>query len=497
MIRTTFQRTARLIPITFLLALGACSAGPDFVRPDPPQATQYTVGPTAVSSANADAGTPGAWWTALQSDALNALVKEGLSHNPDLQSAEASVQSASALLRAQIGQSTAPQVQLESQYAQQRAIGLPTLGPPTSTYDVYAATITAQYDLDLFGAIRRANEAASAHLEVNRYELQAARQTLVANLVATAIRSAALRQQVQACQEAIAAARQQREWATRRHQLGALSRTDFNDAERAYQDAAQQLPALQAQWQRSRHALAVLLGRAPQDAPVDLDFSTLQVPDRVPLEVPSELVHRRPDIGVAEASLHEATARLGLATANLYPQIRLRASYGSESFNADQFLQSATTVWSLAAGLVQPLFQGGALRAQKGAAEAALSSAAERYRGTVLRAFQNVADALRTLESDAQALQDIDAAQQAANSALEDTRRRAALGASHRGEVARREAQWQQERIRWIGASSTRLIDTAALFQATGAPVDPDCVQANACSTTSLVNVGTKVSMKL
>jgi NodT family efflux transporter outer membrane factor (OMF) lipoprotein len=348
------------------------------------------------------------------------------------------------------------------------------MGPPTTTYEVYATVIQAQYDLDLFGAIRRANEAASAHLEVSHFEWQAAQQTLAANIVATVIRSAALRQQIQACQDGIAAARKQFDWAARRQQLGALSRTDLSDAERAYQDAAQQLPVLQAQWQRTHHALAVLLGRAPQDAPADLDFATLHLPDPVPVDVPSELVHRRPDIRVAEASVHEASARLGQATANLYPQIRLSASYGSESFTAEQFLQDSTNVWRLAGGLVQPLFQGGALHAQKDAAQSALNSATERYRGTVLRAFQNVADALRTLEADAQVLSALDTSRQAAFSALNDTRRRAALGATHAGELARREAQWQQENVRWIGASSTRLIDSVALFQATGAPVRPD-----------------------
>ena len=464
-----------------VLALSACSVGPDFVRPDPSVPDQYTEGTPAQRSVTAAGQTqafanspaPAAWWTTLQSEALNALVEEGLAHNPDLQSSEAALQSASAMLRGQVGQSSAPQVQLQSQIAQQRAIGLPTMGPATTTYDVYATVIEAQYDLDLFGAIRRANEAASAHLEVNQFELQAAQQTLAANIVATAIHSAALHQQVLASQDSIAAAAKQRDWVTRRQQLGALSRTDQSDAERAYQDAAQQLPALQTQWQHTRHALAGLLGRAPQNPPADLNFADLHLPDAMAVEIPSELIHRRPDIRVAEASVHEAKARLGQATANLYPQIRLTASYGSESFTADQFLQSSTTVWSLAGGLVQPLFQGGALRAQNSAAENALVSANARYRGTVLRAFQNVADALRTLEADAQVLADLDRTREAASNALDDTRRRAALGASNPGEVARREAQWQQDRIRWIGASSTRLIDSVARFQATGAPVRP------------------------
>jgi len=481
MIATHSRTATHLGALTLLLLLTACSAGPDFVKPEPPLPTQYTESapqPSPADSAKAAQtvvpGTaPAAWWTALQSDALNALVQEGLAHNPDLQSAKAALQSASAALSAQVGQSTLPQVQLQTQVEQERGIGLPGMGPPTSIYNVYGAVIVAQYDLDLFGAVRRANEAAGAHLEVSRFELEATRQTLVANIVATAIRSAALRQQVQACTDAVAAAQAQRDWVIHQQQRGALSRTDQSDAERAYRDVAQQLPALQAQWQRTRHALAVLLGRAPQNAPDDLDFATLHLPDQVTLEVPSQLVHRRPDILVAEASLHEASARLGVATANLYPQIRLSASYGSESYTPDQFLQSLTNVWSLAGGLVQPLFQGGALRAQKSAAESMLARASESYRSTVLHAFQNVADALRTQEADAQVLRDLDASQEAASVALHNTRRRAELGATNAGDVARREAQWQQERVRWIGASSTRFIDTVSLYQATGAPIDP------------------------
>ena len=464
-----------------LLLLTACSAGPDFVKPEPPLATQYTERalPQRATQGTIPVQTvvsgraPVAWWTALQSDALNALVQEGLAHNPDLQSASAALQSASAAVRAQVGQSTLPRVELQTQVEQERGIGLPNVGAPTSIYNVYGAVLVAQYDLDLFGAVRRANEAAGAHLEVSQYEWEATQQTLVANIVATAIRSAALRQQVQACSDAVAAARAQRDWVVQRQQRGALSRTDQSDAERAYRDVAQQLPALQAQWQRMRHALAVLLGRSPENAPDDLDFAGLHLPEQVTVEVPSELVHRRPDILVAEASLHEASARLGLATANLYPQIRLSASYGSESYTPDQFLQSLTNVWSLAGGLVQPLFEGGALRAQKRAAERMLASASGRYQSTVLHAFQNVADALRTQEADDQVLRELDAAQEAASEALRTTRRRAELGATTAGEVARREVQWNQERMRWIGANSARFVDTVTLYQATGAPVAP------------------------
>jgi outer membrane protein TolC len=181
-------------------------------------------------------------------------------------------------------------------------------------------------------------------------------------------------------------------------------------------------------------------------------------------------VHSRPDILAAEASLHAANARVGVATANLYPQLQLSGSWGSESYQRSEFLRSPTTVWGIAAGLTEPLFAGGSLIGQERAANAQLEAARERYRATVLKAFQNVADVLRTLDEDATALAAREDALEAASHFYLETRARHALGAQTALAELSSEQSWQAERVNQLESAAARLVDSAALFEAVGAP---------------------------
>lgn len=475
----------RALTLAIALAVTGCTAGPDFVRPDAPTAKAYTPGTEVTHLAGMDAAgqtivseaAPSKWWTAFGSTALNALVDEGLAHNPDLQSTEATLATARTALKAQTAQSTLPGVTLQAGASRQRALGLPTMGPPTNTYEVYSTVVNAQYDMDLFGAVRRANEAAGAHLDVSRYQYLAQQQTLAANIVTTAIRYATLDAQWHAARQWEMLVRQQAAWAGRRAALGAIGPGDALDADRAGLPVSAQLAQLDAARQQARHGLAVLLGRTPDQAPPPLELGTLQLPQRVPVQVPSSLVRHRPDILAAEASLHEANARLGQATANLYPQIRLTASFGTQSFTPGQFGQDASSVWSWGAGLVQPLFEGGALRDARDAAQTYMYAAQQQYQSAVLHAFRNVADALRTLEADASVQAVRQQTRDDAQRTMAMARQRASLGALAHPELARREADWQQAQLDWLAARGAQLTDTAALFLATGAPVASEAAQ--------------------
>jgi NodT family efflux transporter outer membrane factor (OMF) lipoprotein len=184
--------------------------------------------------------------------------------------------------------------------------------------------------------------------------------------------------------------------------------------------------------------------------------------------LPSALVRDRPDIRAAEELLHRASAKVGVATANLYPQLTLTGSYGSLTNVSGDWFTAGTSVWSFGVGLVQPLFRGGQLTAQRRAAIAAYDQAAAQYREVVLRAFQNVADTLRALELDAQTLQAQSEAATAAREALDLTQKQYELGAATYLALLTAQRQFQQAKIGLVQAQAARFADSAALFQALG-----------------------------
>jgi NodT family efflux transporter outer membrane factor (OMF) lipoprotein len=196
------------------------------------------------------------------------------------------------------------------------------------------------------------------------------------------------------------------------------------------------------------------------------ELADLELPQELPLTLPSQLVEQRPDIRAAEAQLHSASAQIGVAIANMLPQLSLSASVGTISSGA--IFQPGTGVWSLGGSLVQPLFEGRTLLHRKRATEAAFDEAAAQYRQTVLTAFQNVADTLRALQSDADALNAQLAAERAAADSLTVARRQFELGAGTYLTLLNAEQTYQQAYITLVQAQAARFSDTAALFQALG-----------------------------
>ena len=229
------------------------------------------------------------------------------------------------------------------------------------------------------------------------------------------------------------------------------------------------LPPLEQELSRTRHLLAVLCGLLPSEAGrlPQFEISSLHLPQELPVSLPSDLVRQRPDIRASESLLHAASAQVGVATANLYPQIRLTASFGSET-NAGNLFTAGSGVWSVGAGLLQPIFHGGALRAQKRAAVAAYEQAAALYQATVLQAFQNVADVLRALETDARTLAAQAESDAASHEALEVTRKQFELGSVSYLSLLNAQRQAQQAQIGLVQAQAVRYADSAALFQALG-----------------------------
>jgi NodT family efflux transporter outer membrane factor (OMF) lipoprotein len=480
------HRTSGLRRIRWLAlaaALSGCAVGPNFKPPPPPSVTGYTPQPLPPQTASAPiaggevqrfvAGMdiPGQWWTLFHSPALNELVEQALKNNPSVRAAQAALRQANENVKAQRG-SYFPTVQAGYNVTREKnAVGTlaPTLSSGAELFTLHTAQVNVSYVLDLFGANRRQVESLQALADAQRYELAGTYLTLSSNVVAAAVQEASLRAQVTATQDIVQSGRES--LAILRHQLeiGAIAQLDVMAQESALAASEATLPALQKQLAQQDDLLAILTGRFPADAAVaQFSLADLQLPQDLPLSVPSKLVRQRPDVLQAEAQLHAASAQVGVAIADLLPQIAITAQAGGASTSVASLLASGNTFWSAGANLTQTLFAGGALWHHKLAADAALDQAGEQYRSVVLAAFQNVADTLQALELDADGVRATQRAEAAAATSLTATRRNVEIGAVGYLALLSAEQAYQQAALNLAQALANRYADTAALFQALG-----------------------------
>jgi NodT family efflux transporter outer membrane factor (OMF) lipoprotein len=220
--------------------------------------------------------------------------------------------------------------------------------------------------------------------------------------------------------------------------------------------------------------LAALTGHLPaQFKPVRFELEQLTLPGDLPLGVPSQLVERRPDVRAAEAALHAATAQVGVATANMLPQIVITGDLGSSATLMSDLFKAGTNFWGVGANAAQTLFEGGTLLHKRRAAEAALDEAAAMYRSAVLTAFQNVADALHALNADADALKAASRAEESSRKSLGVAHHELELGSVNYLALLSAELADQQAEVSLAQARANRYADTAALFQALGGSISP------------------------
>lgn len=465
-------------------ALAACSFGPSGEPPAMPSPAHYGATPqperTAAAGGVAQQFDIGAdpvpqWWHLYRSGALDALVDEGLRGSPTLAATEKSLAAAHEQLRAQIGSSLLPTIDAGGQVTRERYLGIPEAGPNTVTYDVFVGQIEAHYTFDLFGAVRYANTALGARVDQQAFQFEAARRALAANIVGAVINAATLDRQIAITERLVALANETANEDERRHALGAVAHTQALASRQNAQTIAATLAGLRQQRSTAVHALAVLIGRTPDAAPAVPALASLTLPEHVPVVVPSELLRTRPDIRAADALVKETAAEVGVATAQLFPSLSLTASMGQAGFSWPAAVSGAGAIWSIGAGLSQPIFHGGALRAQRRAAIDSYDAAVSQYKATVLSAFQNVADTLAALEHDGEALAMSEAAAQSARAAFDETAGRRRHGALPPSAERSAEQSYRNAELDAVRATSARLADTAALFQAMGeSPVARD-----------------------
>jgi NodT family efflux transporter outer membrane factor (OMF) lipoprotein len=293
--------------------------------------------------------------------------------------------------------------------------------------------------------------------------------TLSANVVATAIQEASLREQIVATHQLIAINTNMLQILRNQFAKGYVSRLEVAAQESQLAQIVATLPPLAKQLAQQRDMLAALSGGFPSEGPAEkFELAALQLPQELPLSIPSRLVAQRPDVRQAEENLHAACAQIGIAVANRLPSFPLTADVGSMALEAGQMFSSGTGFWTLAGTVTQPVFQGGALLHKQRAARAAYVQAAEQYRSSVLTAFQNVADTLNALEQDAHALRAAAAAKDAAGITLALAKQQWQSGYANYLALLNAEQTYQQAVINLVQAQANRYADTAALFQALG-----------------------------
>jgi NodT family efflux transporter outer membrane factor (OMF) lipoprotein len=463
--------------MTLLLAQG-CAVGPDFHRPAPPTVASFTPPDALHAPASADSqqivqgmDIPARWWTVFHSEELDAMVAQALAHNADVAAAEAALRQARELFYAQRG-ALLPTVAANFEATRARTAGViaPVVANNSQTYTLYTPQVTVSYTPDVFGGIRRQIEGAAARAEAQKYETEAAYLTLTSNVVQAALLEASLREQISATHEIIDDENQLLGLMREQLNVGQISGADVAAQETALAQAQQSLPPLEKQLAQQRDLLAILAGRYPAEGPTGtVEISSLTLPHEVAAGLPSALVERRPDIRAAEANLHDASAAIGVAVAARLPQITLSANAGSAASTLAGLTASPNLFWQVAGEVAQPIFDGGQLRHQQKAAEAAYDQAREQYRSTVLQAFQNVADSMQALNLDDEGLNAAVLAEKAAARSLQISKKQVQLGEVSAVSVLNSEQAYHQALISLIQAKAARYSDTVALFQALGA----------------------------
>jgi len=456
--------------------LAGCTVGPDFVAPSRPRETNYVMGEAATVSAQASGDTTQQihlggmleedWWTRLRSPELDRTVSLALSNNRTLEAARADLLKASEAIKvARSG--LFPQLDATGGLARQK-YGATFLGPEAATFpafSAYNAGVGLTYDLDVFGRTRRSIELAAADQDIEQEALGAARLNVASDTVLEALRIASIRAQIDVTNSVIASDQQTLALVRTRQAAGAASDQDVTTAQSQLDRDRALLPALRQQLNAAQDALATLVGSSPADWSVpDFNLAGMSLPQDVPLVVPSELVRSRPDIRAAQAQLHAASAAVGIATADLYPRISLSANIAEQGLISGP----AGAAWSLLGGITAPIFHGGALSAQRRAAQDAYQAAFAQYQQTVLTAFRQIADTLHALQNGADA---VTAQRQALNSATQ------ALGLGRDAYVAGTTTILQvldAQRLRQLAelslvqARTERFLQTVNLFVAAG-----------------------------
>jgi NodT family efflux transporter outer membrane factor (OMF) lipoprotein len=463
-----------------LLAAG-CAVGPDFKEPTPPGGNRYDQASLTLPAAGVgqplqtlvSGSAPAAkWWESFESAPLNDTVDLALRGNPTLEAAGASLSAARETLAAA---AAARFPQADASAGVNRGNSASARGGTGFTSNLYSVGAAVSYGVDIFGETRRRIEQQSALVDFQRDQRDAAYLALTGNVVNAAINAAGAQEQLGAIADIIAVDEHNRQLVQFSATAGKSAGTDVLAAEGQLASDRALLPAIRQQLDVARHALAILVGRSPADwAPPEFSLANLKLPTSLPFSLPSDLVRQRPDIRAAEAQLHAASAAVGVATAQLYPSVTLTGSWTTAAAQGSELFDPGSRLWSIAAGITQPLFRGGSLRAGRRAALDTFKADLALYRATVLQAFGQVADLLQALQHDAEALEAQQAAFEASRASLELTQQSFEAGQASFLQILETQRLYQQARLAVARARTARYLDTALFFLALGGDAETE-----------------------
>lgn len=412
------------------------------------------------------------WWALFHSRALDSYMRKAMRANPDIEAAQnALLRQQSLIVAAQAG--FTPQLSATGGISETRALRAGANGGrsyriPGDVYSLLLGTLNVSYNPDVFGRQRDLVHVAKAEAAVSRARLHQSEVFLAAAVSRAVIEGAALKAQLNAARHIVTADARLLRLLQREYRLG-YQNLQSVDQQKAITDAAQaRIAPLYADVSAARHGLAALLGDLPN---VDLPIPTLgslKLPSVLPATLPSDLAAGRPDILAAAAELKVAAAQADVATADLYPQFSITADIGKAAMTGAMFFNPISTLWSLGVGIAAPIYNGGALDARRRAALDQYKVVRDQYRGTVLNAFREVADALRTLQGVDRSYRHRLAAQTAARAALQLAEARYRDGAADYATVLNAEIAYQQDSVAEINTRSQRYLDSVALFVALG-----------------------------
>jgi NodT family efflux transporter outer membrane factor (OMF) lipoprotein len=485
--------------------LASCAVGPNFKKPAAPSAAAggYAPSPlpTTTSSAtnmvggeaqhfNTNLDIPFEWWKAFECPELNSLVEKALRHNNSITAAKAALRQAQEVTYAQEGgyyptisgdynverQELAGNLGGNSPGLQGNGTTISTFqnpnGPPFNApvyYTFHTAEVTVGYTLDVFGENRRQVENLEAQAAMQRYELDAAYITLESSVVGAAIQEASTRSQIAATEQIIAANSRMVDALRNQRKSGYASDVELAAQEATLAQVEATLPPLQKQLEQTRDLLRALVDNLPsQELDETFQFSSLHLPQDLPLSLPSAIIKQRPDVRAAEENMRSANAQIGVAIANRLPQFTISGAYGGAASQFGQMFSEGGPFWNITGDVATTIFAGGTLMHRQRAAKQAFIQAAAQYRTTVVGAYQNVADTLHALVSDADALKAAGAAERAAKRSFDLATRQFQAGYTSYLASLSAEQTYDQAAINLIQAQANRYGDTAALFQALG-----------------------------
>jgi NodT family efflux transporter outer membrane factor (OMF) lipoprotein len=445
------------------LGLSLSSCAPPLATPDTRVTASAYLATPASSPSFTTAAIPADWWQIFGNASLDRLVETGLQASPNLAEATANLNAAAATGDAANG-AYLPQIGLNPNVTRAAYPTGPNGSPP---YTIFSLAGTISYDPGLFGARHYTFENSAAEVAYSQAELDAARQSLIGNIVAAVISEAGYEAQIATTGQIITVEQNLLTLLNGEYLDGAIPKLNVLQQQSQIQATQATLSPLQTDAEEMRDRVAVLTGQLPAAAATpQIDLAAIRIPEQIPVTLPSAYLSGRPDLRAARAQVAAQNAALGIAVAHLYPDLTLSAQGGYAAEGLNTLIQPDSGLWTLAANLLQPLYDGGILHARKRAAQFQLAASLAAYRGAVLNAFGEAADALQAVQNDQTALTRAEAADSTATAAYQLAQQQFSLGAADYTTVLNAQTTASQQALVLVQTRTSLLLDIARLQSA-------------------------------